>query len=182
MPTAVVTEIRPVLAPEGTVAVIVVSPVRVKVAGVLLNRTAQAFVKFVPVIVTRSSGMPLEGENPVIDGAGGGVAPPGMGRGVAVAAPPSKGHRPKYSSSPAARLACVDEAANGPALPRWGVGASRIRPRRQPRSEEPDDAKIRRQLKRARHVRMSTGRLKECAWGNPNRSHGDYLVPTTPWP
>lgn len=50
VPAAVVTEIRPVVAPVGTVAVIWVADTKVNVAATLLNFTAVAPVKFVPLI------------------------------------------------------------------------------------------------------------------------------------
>jgi hypothetical protein len=52
VPSSVVTEIEPVLAPAGTVVVIVPELFTVKVAALPPNETAVAPVKFVPVIVT----------------------------------------------------------------------------------------------------------------------------------
>ena len=51
-PTRVVTVIGPVVAPVGTVVVIVPEGLTVKVAATPLNETAVAPMKFVPVIVT----------------------------------------------------------------------------------------------------------------------------------
>jgi hypothetical protein len=56
-----VTLIRPVAAPAGTVAVIVVAEFTVKLALVPLNSTAVAAVKFVPLIVTLVPTGPLAG-------------------------------------------------------------------------------------------------------------------------
>ena len=63
------TEIGPVFAPFGTVAVIVVGEMTVKPAFEVLNFTAVAPVKFVPVIVTVDRGAPLVGVKLVIVGA-----------------------------------------------------------------------------------------------------------------
>ena len=52
VPPGVVTAIGPVVARAGTVAVILVSETTVKVACVLLNLTAEAPVKLVPMMVT----------------------------------------------------------------------------------------------------------------------------------
>ena len=52
VPSSVMTLMGPVLAPAGTVVVIVPELLTVNVAGVPLNETAVAPVKFVPVIVT----------------------------------------------------------------------------------------------------------------------------------
>src|SRR2546425_8819188 len=61
VPAGVVTLIRPVVAPLGTVAEIEVAEVTVKLALVPLNVTAVAPVKFVPVIVTEGPPGPLIG-------------------------------------------------------------------------------------------------------------------------
>ena len=65
----VVTEICPVVAPEGTVAVIEVSEVTLKlVAAVVLKVTELAPVKPLPVIVTDDPTGPLAGENELMTG------------------------------------------------------------------------------------------------------------------
>jgi len=69
VPAGVVTEILPVVAPAGTVAVIFVAELTVNVADVPPNLTAVAPVKFVPLIVTDVPTGPLFGENEVIVGA-----------------------------------------------------------------------------------------------------------------
>jgi hypothetical protein len=70
-PPGVVTLIWPLVAPEGTVAVIcpLLSTLNV-VAGVPLNFTALAFVKFEPEMTTLCPIGPDVGEKPEIDGAG----------------------------------------------------------------------------------------------------------------
>src|SRR5438552_18985254 len=60
VPPAVVTLIGPLVAADGTVAVIVVAEFTVKLALVPLNRTAVAPVKLVPLIVTLVPTGPLE--------------------------------------------------------------------------------------------------------------------------
>ena len=52
VPSSVLTVMRPVLAPTGTVAVIVPELLTVKEAALPPNETAVAPVKFVPAIVT----------------------------------------------------------------------------------------------------------------------------------
>jgi hypothetical protein len=69
VPPGVVTEILPVVAPAGTVAVIFVSVLTVNVADVPPNLTAVAPVKFAPLIVTDVPTGPLVGEKDVIVGA-----------------------------------------------------------------------------------------------------------------
>ncbi len=69
VPPGAVTEIRPVVAPAGTVALILVEEFTTKDAVTLLNATAVAPVKFVPVIVTEVPTGPDVGENEVIVGA-----------------------------------------------------------------------------------------------------------------
>src|SRR5947199_8900033 len=69
VPLGVMTLIEPVVAPAGTVAVIVVAEPTVKLALVPLNSTAVAPVKFVPLIVTLVPTGPLVGVKPVIVGA-----------------------------------------------------------------------------------------------------------------
>ena len=69
VPFGVVTEIGPVVAPEGTVALIRVAFCTVKVAETPLKRTAVAPVKFVPLILTEVPIGPLVGLNDVIVGA-----------------------------------------------------------------------------------------------------------------
>ena len=68
VPTAVVTEMSPVVAPEGTVAVIWVAELIAKVAPRPLNLTEVVPVKFVPVITTLLPTVPPVGENVVIVG------------------------------------------------------------------------------------------------------------------
>jgi hypothetical protein len=70
VPPGVVTRIRPEVALAGTVAVICVAEFTVNVAARLLNVTAVAPVKFVPVIVTTVPGGPAVGANEVIVGTG----------------------------------------------------------------------------------------------------------------
>jgi hypothetical protein len=68
-PAGVVTLIGPVVAPAGTVAVILVDLTTLNVAAVPLNVTPVAPVKFVPVIVTVVPTGPKVGVNDVIVGA-----------------------------------------------------------------------------------------------------------------
>jgi hypothetical protein len=70
VPAGVTTEIGPVVAPSGTVAVIFVSESTVKTEAVPLNRTAVAPEKAEPLIVTDVPTGPDVGENPLIDGGG----------------------------------------------------------------------------------------------------------------
>jgi hypothetical protein len=70
LPPGVVTEIGPVLAPFGTMAVIVCESTTVKAAVLPPNITLVAPVKFVPVIVTCVPTGPLGGVKLVIVGAG----------------------------------------------------------------------------------------------------------------
>jgi hypothetical protein len=69
VPVGVVTEIEPVVAPEGTVALIRVAFCTENVAETPLKRTAVAPVKFVPLILTEVPIGPLVGLNDVIVGA-----------------------------------------------------------------------------------------------------------------
>ena len=69
VPPAVVTVTGPLLAPAGTVAVIIVAELTVKVAALPLNATAVAPLKLVPVTVTDIPTPPLAGLNVVIVGA-----------------------------------------------------------------------------------------------------------------
>src|SRR6266545_93560 len=69
VPPGAVTEIRPVVAPAGTVAVILVEELTVKDAEVLLNLTPVTLVKFVPKMLTEVPTAPLVGENAVTLGA-----------------------------------------------------------------------------------------------------------------
>lgn len=68
VPSGVVTEMGPVVAPLGTVALILVFELTVNVATVFLNLTSVAPVKLVPLIVTAVPTGPLCGENDVIVG------------------------------------------------------------------------------------------------------------------
>jgi hypothetical protein len=71
VPPAVVTDIVPELAPDGTVAVIVVALTTVKVVATApLKLTAVAPVKFVPVNVTVAPVVAVVGVKEVIEGAG----------------------------------------------------------------------------------------------------------------
>jgi hypothetical protein len=70
VPPGVVTAIGPVVAPPGTVAVIWVFESTVKLAVVLLNFTAEAPRKPVPVTCTEVPTGPLVGSNEVIVGTG----------------------------------------------------------------------------------------------------------------
>jgi len=67
-PAGLVTLILPVVALEGTVAVIWVGELIVKVAVQVLNVTALAVSKLVPVMTTEVPGMPLPGLKPVTVG------------------------------------------------------------------------------------------------------------------
>ena len=83
VPPEVVTLIAPVVAPDGTVAVICVDELTVKVVALApLNVTAVAPVKFAPVIVTLVPVGPLAGEKLLILGAG--VPPVELFRGFTV--------------------------------------------------------------------------------------------------
>src|SRR5439155_20537133 len=73
VPPPVVTLIGPDVAPAGTVALICVSELTVKLAEVPLNVTALAPVKAPPLIVTEVPTGPLAGENELIEGAAGAV-------------------------------------------------------------------------------------------------------------
>src|SRR5881396_3315149 len=75
VPPGATTEIGPVVAPEGTVAVICASPSTVKLPATLvpLNRTSVAPAKPDPVIVTEVPTGPELGENPVMVGGAGGT-------------------------------------------------------------------------------------------------------------
>src|SRR5438552_542155 len=68
VPPAVVTLIGPLVAPDGTVAVIAVAEFTVKLALVPLNRTALAPLKLVPLIVTLVPTGPLVGVKLVLVG------------------------------------------------------------------------------------------------------------------
>src|SRR4030095_1171993 len=68
VPLGVVTVIRPVVAPTGTVVSIRVEETTLKLAAVPLKRTLVAPVKFVPVIVTGVPTGPLVGLKDVIVG------------------------------------------------------------------------------------------------------------------
>src|SRR4026208_1445726 len=68
VPEGVMMEIGPVVAPLGTVVVICVAEITLKVAFVLLNLTAVATVKLEPVIVTFVPVGPLTGEKLFIVG------------------------------------------------------------------------------------------------------------------
>ena len=72
VPPSVVTVIGPVVAPDGTVAVIWVSEFTVNVEDTLLKLTDVAPVKLFPVIVTTVPADPPAGVNEVITGPGGG--------------------------------------------------------------------------------------------------------------
>ena len=60
--------IGPVVAPAGTVAIISVVELVVKLASVPLNRTALGLIKFVPVMVTVVPETPEPGENALMVG------------------------------------------------------------------------------------------------------------------
>ena len=68
VPSSVLTVMRPVLAPMGTVAVIVPELFTVNVVPVPLNLTSVAPVKFVPVIVTPVPAAPIAGAKEVMAG------------------------------------------------------------------------------------------------------------------
>ena len=69
VPDGVVTVIRPVVAPAGTVAVTRSSFTKLKLADVPLNRTLVAPVKWLPLMVTDVPTAPLDGEKLLIVGA-----------------------------------------------------------------------------------------------------------------
>src|SRR5512145_448148 len=74
VPPGVVIVMGPVVAPSGTVAVMVdVTTTKLKAASIPLNFTFVALVKSVPVIVTTVPTGPLDGEKFVITGGSGGV-------------------------------------------------------------------------------------------------------------
>ena len=60
--------IGPVVAPVGTVAIISVVELVVKLASTPLNRTAVGLIKFVPVMVTAVPDPPAPGENVLMVG------------------------------------------------------------------------------------------------------------------
>lgn len=70
VPPGVVTEMGPVLAPDGTVAVIWVSELKVNVAPTPLNVTAVALASPVPEIVTEVPAPPLVGLKLLMTGGG----------------------------------------------------------------------------------------------------------------
>src|SRR5437016_2943895 len=70
VPPGVVTLMVPVVAPVGTVAVICVAELTVKVAFDPLKFTAEALVKLAPVITTLAPTPPLVGEKLVMEGGG----------------------------------------------------------------------------------------------------------------
>lgn len=72
----VVKEIFPVVAPAGTVVIIVEASEELTVADVLLNSKAVIVPKLVPEIVTETDTAPLDGVNPVIVGVGNTVKSP----------------------------------------------------------------------------------------------------------
>lgn len=69
VPLGVVTEIGPLFAPFGTVAVIMTSELTVKLAFLAANITLVAPVKFDPLIVTTVPAVPCDGVKPLIVGA-----------------------------------------------------------------------------------------------------------------
>ena len=73
LPLRVMTEICPVVAPAGTIAVICVELLTVNVANVPLKATEVVPTKFVPLMVTTVPTGPEVGENDVIVGATGAV-------------------------------------------------------------------------------------------------------------
>ena len=75
VPPGVVTVILPVVAPEGTVAVILVEVLTVNVAATPLNLTEEASLKVLPLIVTLVPARPEVGEKLVIWSAGPGRWP-----------------------------------------------------------------------------------------------------------
>jgi hypothetical protein len=70
VPLGVVTEIGPLLAPAGTVAVICEFELTVNVVAVPPNETAVVPVRLLPLIVTLVPVGPLVGVKPLIEGAG----------------------------------------------------------------------------------------------------------------
>ena len=68
VPSSVVTVMGPLVAPTGTVVVIVPELLTVKLAGCPLNETAVAPLKFVPVIVTPVPAAPMTGAKELIPG------------------------------------------------------------------------------------------------------------------
>ena len=69
VPAAVVTAMRPVVAPAGTVAVILTCVLVVMVAAVPLNVTDDAPARLAPLMVTLAPTAPVDGEKLVIRGA-----------------------------------------------------------------------------------------------------------------
>jgi hypothetical protein len=69
VPAGVVTWIRPVVAPAGTVVEIWVGEITLNADAVTLNLTVVAPERFVPVTVTGVPGLPLDGNIPVTVGA-----------------------------------------------------------------------------------------------------------------
>ena len=75
VPAGVVTWIGPLVAPAGTVSVIWLAELTVKVAGVPPIVTELAPVSADPLTVTVEPSSPLAGANPVTWGSGGAVTP-----------------------------------------------------------------------------------------------------------
>ena len=69
VPAGVVTAIFPLVAPAGTVAVILVAVTTLKLAGVPLKVTEVVPVKFAPLMVTLAPITPVDGEKLVMRGA-----------------------------------------------------------------------------------------------------------------
>jgi hypothetical protein len=93
VPDGVVTEIGPVVAVGGMVAVIWLSEFTVNVAAAPLNVTEVAPVRALPLIVMDDPGQPEPGVNEETIGGGAGTGG-GIGRGVAVAPLLGAGPRP----------------------------------------------------------------------------------------
>jgi hypothetical protein len=114
VPPGVVTETGPVVAPAGTLVVIRVSDSGVKEAITPLNETADAPVRFVPVIVTGVPNGPEVGSNDEIAGAGtgGGDAAVTVKSEKLVAVPPGVVTEMGPVAAPAGTLVviCVSES------------------------------------------------------------------------
>src|SRR2546430_12896832 len=90
VPPGVVTEIGPVVAPDGTAVVIDVSSCTANDATTPLNLTEVVPVKFMPAIVTEAPPSPCDGSKLVIVGGGGGGTD-GMINGDELIAPARRG-------------------------------------------------------------------------------------------
>jgi hypothetical protein len=109
VPPGVVTAIGPLVAPEGTVAVICVSELTVYDAAVPLKVTDVAPVRALPVIVTDVPAGPLVGEKELIEGAGEAVTVKTDGFVVAVPPPVVTAIGPVDAPDGTVAVICVSE-------------------------------------------------------------------------